>query len=151
MNLLIIGGLLGVTLLAIIGIVVLVMGESRAQNSSSPSPASARTTRRLEPEPAITREVSEIPAPTQQRSLAPRETTTGLPSMSGAHSVARLNGQIHELVNELRTLHQQAGELEQRLQVLTEVVERIEQAQSRQVSVEEEETLRISPPDDRLT
>jgi hypothetical protein len=41
-----------------------------------------------------------------------------------------LNGQFHELAAELRTLYQQAADLEQRLRTLTEIADRIEGSSS---------------------
>lgn len=41
-----------------------------------------------------------------------------------------LNGQFHELVNQLRTLHEQSMEIEQRLNALNKMVERIDQQEA---------------------
>jgi hypothetical protein len=49
-----------------------------------------------------------------------------------------LNGQFHELANELRTLHAYAIELEQRLGVLSGIADNIEHTQARHVYIEEE-------------
>ena len=49
-----------------------------------------------------------------------------------------LNGQFRELAAELRTLYQQAWDLERRLRVLMEMADRIEDRQDSQISIEEE-------------
>ena len=41
-----------------------------------------------------------------------------------------LNGQFHELVDQLRTLHEQSVEIEQRLSALNKMVERIDQRET---------------------
>ncbi len=41
-----------------------------------------------------------------------------------------LNGQFHELVDQLRTLHEQSVEIEQRLNALNKMVERIDQREA---------------------
>jgi hypothetical protein len=42
------------------------------------------------------------------------------------------------MANEIRALHEQAWQLEQRLSVLTEMIEHIERTQSGKISIEEE-------------
>ena len=129
MNLLIIGGLLALGLLAIVGAVFLAMGERRA---AAPSPsATARTTQPLkQPAGAPT---AKMPA-TKETLPAVREETQLV-----------LNGQSHELTNELRTLHEirslheQAWQLEQRLSALTEIADHLEHAQVGSISVEEDQ------------
>ena len=49
-----------------------------------------------------------------------------------------LNGQFRELAAELRTLYQQAWDLERRLRGLMEMADRIEDKQDVEISVEEE-------------
>ena len=51
------------------------------------------------------------------------------------------NGQLHELVSQLQTLHQQSQELERRLSVLTNMVEHIQRSQNSRLSIEEVEEL----------
>ena len=46
------------------------------------------------------------------------------------------NGQLYELKNELRSLHDQAKELAYRLKTMVEMVERVEQAQNERFPVE---------------
>ena len=114
MNLLIIGGLLALGLLAIVGAVFLAMGERRA---AAPSPsATARTTQPLkQPTGAPT---AKMPA-TKETLPAVREETPLV-----------LNGQYHELTN---------IELEQRLSALTEIADHIEHAQVGSVDIEEDQ------------
>src|SRR5207248_7032749 len=85
-------------------------------------------TRRLVNEPATTRPRSNLPA-AGETSLSSRGTEEFLPS---------LNGQFREMANEIRALHEQAWQLEQRLSGLTEMVDHIERTHSDRISIEEE-------------
>ena len=131
MNLLIIGGLLAVGILAIIGAVLLGISEQRAEVSrrnSEPAPAipvSSNPTVKLQPE--------EEAANTR---FAATETT--LSTVDREHGLSRLNGQFHEMVGEIRSLHQQAQNLERRLGVLTEMVDHIERTQGNRTNIEED-------------
>jgi hypothetical protein len=121
MNLLIIGGLLAVGLLALLGAVFLAMGERRA-----PSPSvTAKTTQPLK-------------QPTSAPAAKMPATNETLPAVREETPLA-LNGQYHELANELRTLHGHAIELEQRLSVLTGMADHLEHAQVGSVSIEEDQ------------
>ncbi|HEX6555380.1 MAG TPA: hypothetical protein VF026_21645 [Ktedonobacteraceae bacterium] len=123
MNLLIVGGLLALGLLAIVGAVFLAMGERRA---AAPSPsATARTTQPLKQPTGVP--AAKMPV-TNETLPAVREETPLV-----------LNGQYHELANELHTLHGQAMELEQRLSALTEIADHIEHAQVGGVDIEEDQ------------
>ncbi len=121
MNLLIIGGLLAVGLLALVGAVFLAMSERRA-----PSPSvTAKTTQPLKQPTGAP--AAKMPA-TKETLPAVREETPLV-----------LNGQYRELANELRTLHGHAIELEQRLSALTEIADHLEHAQVESVSIEEDQ------------
>ena len=123
MNLLIIGGLLALGLLAIVGAVFLAMGERRA---AAPSPsATAKTTQPLKQPTGAP--VAKMPA-TKETLPAVREETPLV-----------LNGRYHELANELHTLHGQAIELGQRLSALTEIADHLEHAQVGSVDIEEDQ------------
>ena len=123
MNLLIIGGLLALGLLAIVGAVFLAMGEKRA---AAPSPsATAKTTQPLKQPTGAP--VAKMPA-TKETLPAVREET-----------LLVLNGQYHELANELHALHGRASELEQRLSALTEIADHIEHTRAGSVSIEEDQ------------
>ncbi|OLE05213.1 MAG: hypothetical protein AUG82_05045 [Ktedonobacter sp. 13_1_20CM_4_53_11] len=123
MNLLIIGGLLALGLLAIVGAVFLAMGEKRA---AAPSPsATAKTTQPLKQPTGAA--AAKMPA-TKETLPAVREETPLV-----------LNGQYHELANELHALHGRASELEQRLSALTEIADHIEHTRAGSVSIEEDQ------------
>ena len=123
MNLLIIGGLLALGLLAIVGAVFLAMGERRA---AAPSPsATARTTQPLKQPTGAP--AAKMPA-TKETLPAVREETPLV-----------LNGQYHELANELHTLHRHAIELEQHLSALTEIADHLEHAQVGSISSQEDQ------------
>jgi hypothetical protein len=58
-----------------------------------------------------------------------------------------MNGLIREMAEELRSLHQQAWELEQRLRGLTEMFDRTESALGRRLAIDEEVTEERFPSD----
>jgi hypothetical protein len=155
-NILIIGGLFAVAILAIIGIVLLSLSErgaeaARKANLQSPAPTIAKTARPTVPlTPADNHESAARPVakePAIQRRTFPRQAETA--SASSDHEenalLPMLNGQFHEFVDELRDLHQQAWELEHRLSTLTQMVDRIERSQPHHISIEEddEETFNV--------
>jgi hypothetical protein len=106
-NILIIGGLLVLAVVAILGAVLL----SRSDEANG---AAAQTTPVLQaPTPAHDRAKSD-PAPATAAAAANRQ------------QASLLNGQFHEMAGEIRTLHQQAWQLEQRLSALTEMVNQLE-------------------------
>src|SRR5579859_571989 len=139
MNVLILGGLLLLAAAAIIGAILLGLSEQRAegagQRSAEPPVAQAS------PPPLITRQLGDEAAASSPV-LSPREeTTTTLPRSEQApgrdQGLPSLNGQVHELADEIRALHQQAWQLEQRLSVLTEVMGHIENRSPEPLSFEE--------------
>ena len=138
MNLLIIGGLLAVGVVAILGAVLLGMSEQRAENTKKN--LAKQTIPVTRSEPANHRTVDEAAAtkPVGAINRAPAADETALITMEGEQLPPSLNGQFHELAGEIRTLHQQARQLEQRLGVLSEMINHIEQTQSDYTDVEEE-------------
>lgn len=91
-------------------------------NGSSPVPAA--------PEVANT-VPTDSPAPPQRETAAEEsvpERTESIERDTEQHVV--LNGQFHELVDQLRTLHEQSVEIEQRLNALNKMVERIDQSEA---------------------
>jgi len=132
-NLLIIGGLLAIGILAILGAVLLGMSEQRAENAQkNRTPQSIPVARS---ESANHRTVDEAAA---RKPDSPAVGETALATIQGEQLHPSLNGQFHELAGEIRMLHQQAWKLEQRLGVLSEMVNHIEQSQSDYTEVEEE-------------
>jgi len=137
-TILIIGGLLILAVLAIAGAVLLGISEQRSQTSRANARATSSST-------------NPAPAPSQAPgvSRAAEQTTPvrqGLPatiersqrSAGDGQQLYALNGQFHELAAELRTLYQQAWDLERRLRGLMEMADRIEDKQDAEISVEEE-------------
>ena len=122
MNLLIIGGMLALGLLALLGAVFLAMGERKA---AAPSPsAKAETTQSLKQ-----------PSGTPAAKMPVTEET--LP-MVREEAPLVLNGQFHELASELHTLHGHAIELEQRLSALTGLADHLEHTQANHIDIKEE-------------
>jgi hypothetical protein len=143
MNMLITGGLLLLALVAIVGAVLLGIGEERAEKQREAEQAAQLlqvTETPQSPEASLLNAAPETPAlhaaseaHTTGQLLAEREMRTpyparhngqfATPAPAEAHAVAILQGQFHAITGELRVLGQRAGELEQRLHVLSEVLE----------------------------
>lgn len=124
MNILIIGGLLGLAVIAILGAILLGIGEDRAEkkavkspqsDSSAPPPQQAR----FQPATGQAAAYQSVP-PTPMLSRP----TGQLPALGGNEALSGLNGQVHEITGELRALANRASELEQRLNALSEALER---------------------------
>lgn len=127
MNLLIIAGLLGLALVAILVAVLLGMSEQQAEKAR----AHNATASPAETGKVVTSDTPALPAlsaTTQKNALVDTD----------EQMLPALNGQFREFASELRSLHQQAWELEQRLRGMTEIVDRIENTRANQVSIEEE-------------
>ena len=146
MNLLIFSGLLAVGLLAILGIVWVIRSEPAAASNVQPShtPTAATT-----PTVPTSSAKSSPPAQTHAVTVEPPSVTETFPGTreversvdSEEESFPISNGQLHELVSQLQTLHQQSQELERRLSVLTNMVEHIQRSQNSRLSIEEVEEL----------
>lgn len=134
MSLLIIGGLFALGVVAILGAVLLGISEQR------------RETRAREVEQSFSAPVEQRTASIAQDAPAPRRPTIPLDraktntlvSQEDKPAAVILNGQFHELAGEIRDLHRQACDLEQRLSTLTDMVDRIERVQNGHTSIEEE-------------
>jgi len=153
-NLLIIGGLFAVAILAIIGIVLLALSErgtetTRKANAQLTAPTVAKTARPTVPlNIPENGEHAELPVAKEsviQRRTFPRKGEAASANHEENSLLPMLNGQFHEFVDELRDLHQQAWELEHRLSTLTQMVDRIERTQTNRISIEEdaEETFNV--------
>ena len=133
MNTLIIGGLFALAVLALIAVAFLVRGETKTAKIH---------TVKVESEPAReaqakeTAEIAAAGAPAQPGLPAPREES--LPEQRTVQHFPVANGQFHKLSVELHSLHGQAQEIEHRLSILTEMIERIEDDQNQYVNIEEE-------------
>jgi hypothetical protein len=126
MSTLIIGALFAVALVTIVGIVFLLRGESQ-------TPKQGVT--RVDNEPLKLSETSAIAqggTPTQPGLPAPttENENEAIPEYGEAEQFPVGNGQFHRLSVELHSLHGQAQEIENRLSVLTEIAERIENNQN---------------------
>ncbi len=136
MSTLIIGGLFALALLAIVGLVFLLRSEPR-------TPKVPVT--RVDNEPLKMSETAQIAsggAPTQPGLPAPKEDVTPSvqtgPLQQNGQRFPVVNGQFHKLSTELRALHIQAQEIEQRLSILSEMIERIEHDQTQYASLDEQ-------------
>jgi len=143
MSTLIIGGLFALALLAILGLVFLLRSE--------PSTPKIPVTR-ADNEPLKVSETTQIAiggAPTQPGLPTPKENVVTIRQTTPLqHNVQRFpvaNSQFHTLSVELRALHTQAQEIEHRLSILTNAIERIEHDQSHYVSVDEEIAHSVEP------
>lgn len=134
MSLLIIGGLFALGVVAILGAVLLGISEQRRENARANAlaaqvslPVGEQTSSRPPASAPVTTARPTIPL--DRPALLDHEEPSALPA---------LNGQFHELADEIRDLHQQAWDLEQRLSTLTETIARIERRQNGHTSIEEE-------------
>jgi len=141
----IIAALVIIGLLAIVGAVLLMRGGGREQVAQSvPAPAVATDAPESESSalsshaslsvPVAPEAVHTVPtdSPAPQRETAAEESIPEhtLPIERDTEQHVVLNGQFHELVDQLRTLHEQSVEREQRLNALNKMVERIDQSEA---------------------
>lgn len=134
MSLLIIGGLFALGVVAILAAVLLGLSEQRRENARANALAAPVSL----PADERTNSLSQMSAPlTTARPTIPLDRAARLDHEEPA-ALPALNGQFHELADEIRELHQQAWDLEQRLSTLTETIARIERRQNGHTSIEEE-------------
>ena len=141
----IIAALVIIGLLAIVGAVLLMRGGGREQVAQSvPAPAVATDAPESESSalsshaslsvPVAPEAVHTVPTDSSapQRETAAEESIPEhtLPIERDTEQHVVLNGQFHELVDQLRTLHEQSVEREQRLNALNKMVERIDQSEA---------------------
>jgi hypothetical protein len=151
-NLLIIGGLLAVGIVAILGAILIGMSEQRAEtqrNAHTNQPASIEhntSTPLATGQPAASQPV--VTGKLVEDSLSSRPKTPADNALMRREdaSFPILNGQFHELAGEIRTLHEQAWQLEQRLSFLTKMVDHIEQSPGKRLTIEEENTSSSDSP-----
>ncbi len=157
MNILIVVGLLLVGIAAIIGVVLIGFSDQRKEATQLPTPkqvpevkASAPAIPAQPTSPAEPKAVVPSKQLTDSTVTSPNHSSTGLNSLTtleGTQKLPVLNGQFHELAIEIRSLHQQASQLEERLSILTEIVNHLESMQSDDIdldNVDEEEQTHVS-------
>jgi hypothetical protein len=134
-SLLIVGGLLIIGVLAIVGAVMLSIGEQRRDAANKLTAGPTQSALVIPPQ---TTEATRSARPTvpleEKRVLVPNEEE---------QLRSTLNGQFHELSHEIRSLHDQAGHLEQRLGLLTDMIDRIERSRGGHTNVEEDANIPI--------
>ena len=137
MNFLIIGGLLAFAVLAIVVAVILSISEQRSEKARvNAASTSLPTVPVIEQPTEVSRSVRKtVPLNRQDFPVAAEKP---IRTSNDEQTLPALNGQFHEFAAELRSLYQQAWELEQRLHGLTEMVDRIEERQNNHISIEEE-------------
>jgi hypothetical protein len=137
-NILILGGLFALGIVAILVVVVLARGE-QGQNKVRANGTGVQAPSPVEPDSTS---MPEVPVTSRsQRLTVPLDRTPTLVGLDEQSASVRLNQQFHELADEIRALHQHAWDLEQRLSALTEMVDRVERVQNGHTSVEEEQSL----------
>lgn len=147
MNILIVGGLLILGIAAVLGAVFLAISDQRQETTrvnglklASEVKQSTPTVPIAPPVPPVQPVQKELvppqtaPTVTTSDHQPPSKTTLVLNGMqhedvNDMENLPAFNGQFHELANEVRSLHQQAWQLEQRLSVLTEMVNHFEGSQ----------------------
>ena len=138
MNILILGGLFALGIVAILGVLLLGRGE-QGQNKARTDGTGGQAPSPVKPDP---NSMPEVPAISRsQRLTVPLDRTPTLVGFDEQPASVRLNQQFHELADEIRALHQHAWDLEQRLSALTEMVDHVERVQNGHTSVEEEQSL----------
>lgn len=125
---LIVGGLIAIGLLALLGAVLLSMGEGRSQKASAASVQPAEQHAQVaEPEARAVAQAPEAEAtqtmPGYQREALAQ--TEGVKEVYAGQDT-EVNGQIYEVANQLQALRQRTKEIEQRLSQLREVVDHME-------------------------
>jgi hypothetical protein len=132
MNLLVAGGLLLFGVVALVAVVFVIRSEPATKESVSvPPPVPAE-----QGEPEI-QAVADEPSSSGETLDTPQEETTPVAENQALNEWQPLaNGQLYELKNELRSLHDQAQELAHRLKTMVDMVERVEQAQNGRFPVE---------------
>ncbi len=135
MNLLIIAGLFALGVVAILGALLLGISEQRseARAKTAATPVTA-------PVEQHTASISQEAVAAPRRPTIPldRSDTNAFIQQEDKPATIALNGQFHELADEIRDLHRQAWDLEQRLSTLTNMVDRIERRQNGHTSIGEE-------------
>jgi hypothetical protein len=145
MNLLIVGGLLGIALLAVLGVVLLSIGEQSDRKKAAAQIAQVQAAAPVPPVPAATPE-PRAASPTATIPLRPLEEMDG--SVSGKLVSRELysqpaatsrplthefettpaeiqtlpSGQLYEMMYELQELRRQAAQIESRLGLLSEML-----------------------------
>lgn len=145
MNVLIIGGLLGLAVLALLGAVLLGMGEERAEKARQAENVA------LPPQPFRTGEMAQVTLPSTPmltRATLPseedeirtlelhRNNQLIVPGENEHHAL--LNGQVQRMTGELRALARKANELELNLNKLSEALEHQQQQNHQQVDSSEQ-------------
>lgn len=140
MNILIVVGLLLVGIAALVGVFLIGFSDQRKETAQTNNlkqeheiRASAPITpvqRTLPTEPKEVVPSKPLAEPTVSRPNHASTGRTSLTTLEGAQKLPTLNGQFIELANEIRSLHQQASQLEQRLSILTEMINHLEGSQS---------------------
>jgi len=131
-NIVIIGGLFAVALLAVLALVFLVRGEPRTPK---------KNVTKVDNEPLKLSETAQVAAggtPTLPGLPESNTETELIPELHNIQQFPVGNGQFHRLSVELHSLHGQAQEIENRLSVLTEMIEHIENDQDHYTHVEED-------------
>ena len=136
MNILILGGLFALGIVALLAVAGLARGEQRQQQTRAKG-AEAHAPSPGQPQAA---DGPEAPAAAQSQKLTvPLDRTKTLLRRDEQSAGVLLNQHFHELADELRDLHQQAWDLDQRLGRLSDMVDQLERVQHGQSSVEEEQ------------
>ena len=166
MNILVLGGLFLLGMVAVVVAILLVMSERGNENGAALAAAAPTAAMTTPSAPASSPPKAGPGGPTKRLTvpLQAAETERGntrasllgsqsLPTTPGRNFVhageddrnsPALNGQMRELVAELRSLHIRAGDVEHRLGVLIEMVERIEHDYGGLVEVDLDEA-EVSP------
>lgn len=136
----IMGGLFAVAIVAMLLLIFALVSEKQAQDKvalATASPSTATPDARAE---------SKALLPTQQQVAQPdaqQDRDRRLPVARGENGLQPASSrQLNELATELHTLHRQAQEVEQKLAMLVDVVDRLEHPQPGRTVIQEERPVR---------
>ncbi len=129
MQLLIVGGLFAIALIALIALFLVVRSEPRTNDTGAGASSYGEKDESPVPAHLGAEQAQQIPLSVQREEQVQTQ---------GVHTLPVMNGQLHELSAELHDLHQQAQDIEHRLSILTEMMGHIKRSQAGRSSIEEE-------------
>jgi hypothetical protein len=140
-NVLVAGGLLVLGVLFLVALVFVIRSEPTIKESTSapniPDVPPPMSTEKQGPKVQSTTAIA--PSPMAGIQSAPDKDASSVAENRPVGDWYPLaNGQFYELVNELRSMHLQAQELEHRLAALVDMAQRVEQTQKRRFPGEEQ-------------
>ncbi|HEX4204445.1 MAG TPA: hypothetical protein VHZ51_09660 [Ktedonobacteraceae bacterium] len=138
-NTVIMGGLFAVAIIAMLLLIFALVSEKRAQDKVALATASPSTaTENITAENKVPLPAQRVAQPDTQQDRDRR-----LPVPRGENGLQSPSSrQLNELATELHTLHRQAQEVEHKIAILVDVVDRLERPQPGRTVIQEERQIR---------